>query len=143
VNNTKVLTSKEGKFTMQNQDVVWVCTLCGSTAQTRSQGIPSDGEKLLAQIQALRPPGSSNIAVQGVRCMAACKQSCAIALMGQGKRTYLFGNLPTEPENLAETAAILLNYAHQYHAHPLGSVPYSNCPELLRSRMLAVLPPLA
>jgi predicted metal-binding protein len=74
--------------------------------------------------------------------MALCKYPCAIAVMGQGKRTYLFGDLPVEAEQLASTAATVLDYARQYHAHPEGIVPYAERPELLRSRTLAVLPAL-
>jgi predicted metal-binding protein len=127
---------------MQNQDVVLVCTLCGSNAKTRAQGIKSDGEKLLEQIQALHPTELSEISIQAVRCMAVCQHSCAIAVMGQNKRTYVFGNLPVEPEQLATTAATVLDYAHQYHANPEGIVPHATRPELLRSRTLVVLPAL-
>jgi predicted metal-binding protein len=74
--------------------------------------------------------------------MALCKYPCAIAVMGQGKRTYLFGDLPVEPEQITATAATVLDYARQYHAHPEGIVPYAERPELLRSRTLAVLPAL-
>ncbi len=103
---------------MKNQNVVLVCTLCGGTSQTRLQGIKSGGEKLLEQIQVQNQTETIDISVQAVRCMAVCQHSCAIAFMGHGKRTYLFGNLPVEPEQLASTATTVLDYAHQYHAHP-------------------------
>jgi predicted metal-binding protein len=137
----KLSPPRRGISTVQNQDVVLVCTLCGSTSETRSQGIKSGGLQLLEKLQSLRRD-ETDIAVREVRCMAVCKRSCAIALMGQGKRTYLFGDLPVESESLAETATTVLNYARQYHAHPQGSVPYSNCPNLMRSGMLGVLPAL-
>ena len=124
------------------QDVVLVCTLCGSTSQKRAQGMKSSGETLLEAIQALPQSEGLNVEVQSVRCMAVCKYPCAIAVMGQGKRTYLFGDLPVEAEQLASTAATVLDYARQYHAHPEGIVPYAERPELLRSRTLAVLPAL-
>lgn len=127
---------------MKHQDVVLVCTLCGGTSETRAQGLKSGGLQLLEQLQAIHHD-ETKISIQEVRCMAVCKQSCAIALMGHGKRTYLFGNLPVEPEHLAETASTVLNYARQYHADPKGIVAYSERPELLRSRTLVVLPPLA
>jgi predicted metal-binding protein len=127
---------------LQNRDVVLVCTLCGSNTKTREQGIRSNGEKLLEQIQVLHPTGPSEISIQPVRCMALCKHPCAIAVMGQGKRTYLFGDLPVEPEQITATAATVLDYARQYHAHPEGIVSYAERPELLRSRTLAVLPAL-
>ncbi len=128
---------------MKNQDVVLVCTLCGGTSQKRSQGIKSGGEKLLEQIQALHQNEISDVSVQAVRCMAVCKHSCAIAVMGHGKRTYMFGDLPVEPEQLAATALTVLNYARQYHADAEGIVPHSERPELLRSHTLAVLPALS
>jgi predicted metal-binding protein len=131
-----------GNFTMKNQDVLLVCTLCGGTSQARSQGIKSNGEKLLEQIQTLHQTEALDVSVQAVRCMAVCKHSCAIAVMGRGKRTYLFGDLPVEPEQLAATAATVLDYARQYHANSEGIVPHSERPELLRSRTLVVLPAL-
>ncbi len=127
---------------MKTQDVLLVCTLCGGTTQTRLQGIPNGGEKLLAQLQAQNQAETLDISIQPVRCMAVCKQSCAIAFMGHGKRTYLFGNLPVEPEQLTATAATVLDYARQYQAHPEGIVPHSERPELLKSRTLVVLPAL-
>lgn len=127
---------------MKTQDVLLVCTLCGGTSQTRSQGIPNGGEKLLAQLQAQNQAKTLDISIQPVRCMAVCKQSCAIAFMGHGKRTYLFGHLPVEPEQLAVTAATVLDYARQYHTDKEGIVPHSERPELLRSRTLVVLPAL-
>lgn len=127
---------------MKNQDVVLVCTLCGSDAQTRAQAIKSDGERLLEQIQALHQSETLEVSFQPVRCMAVCKNPCAIAVMGQGKRTYIFGDLPVEPEQLTETAATVLDYARQYHARPEGIVAYGDRPELLRSRTLVVLPAL-
>jgi predicted metal-binding protein len=126
---------------MKYQDVVLVCTLCGGTPETRSQGLKSGGLQLLEQLQAIHND-ETDITVKEVRCMAVCQQSCAIAVMGHGKRTYLFGNLPVEPENLAETTATVLSYARQYHANSEGIVPHSERPELLRSRTLVVLPAL-
>jgi predicted metal-binding protein len=125
---------------MNHQDVVLVCTLCGSTSQMRSQGYKSGGERLLEQLQSAVLPEA--ISVCPVRCMAVCQNGCAIAFMGHGKRTYLFGNLPVEPDDLESTVADVLMYAHQYHCNAEGIVAYGDRPELLRSRTLVVLPSL-
>jgi predicted metal-binding protein len=123
-----------------SQEVVLVCTLCGTTPQSRSQGCKGGGERLLEQLQAEDLPDS--VEVHPVRCMAVCGSACAIALMGQGKRTYLFGKLPVEPDQLAATSQAVTACVRQYHRHSEGIVEYRDRPELLRSRTLVVLPAL-
>lgn len=110
----------------------------------REQDCKGDGERLLEQVQALHQTRAlqAELSVQAVRCMAVCQHSCAIAFMGHGKRTYVFGNLPVEPEKLESTAATVLNYARQYHANAAGIVAYADRPELLRSGTLVILPSL-
>lgn len=128
--------------TLIYQDTLLVCTLCGSTSQMREQGCKGGGELLLEQLLDEQQHRAIAVSIQAVRCMAVCKHSCAIAFMGQGKRTYVFGDLPVEPEALPLTAATVLEYAHQYQNNVEGAVPYGDRPALLRSRTLVVLPAL-
>jgi predicted metal-binding protein len=76
-----------------------------------------------------------------VRCMAVCDSACAIAFMGLGKRTYLFGRLPVELDQLEATSQAVYTCARHYH-HSEGIVEHRDRPELLRSRTLVVLPAL-
>ena len=74
--------------------------------------------------------------------MGVCERDCAIALVSPSKRTYLFGNLPVDDERLEATTTAVLDCASQYYTKSDGSLSYSERPELLKTRVLARIPPL-
>lgn len=74
--------------------------------------------------------------------MGVCDHDCVIALVSPSKRTYLFGNLPVDGERLESTATAVVDCASQYHAKSDGSLSYSERPELLKTRVLARIPPM-
>lgn len=123
---------------------LFVCTSCGKNRQVQSGDCPSQGDRLLAQLQTQQrhTDPRSDLTIQPVQCMGVCEQDCAIALMAPGKRTYLFGNLPTDPTQLEATATAVLTCAQQYQAHPEGTLSYFTRPELLKTRVLARIPAL-
>lgn len=129
---------------MKPQHIIFVCIGCGSSHKTKQYVVKSGGERLLEQLQTLHRDWSvqDEFSIRSIDCMDACDQACAIALMSPGKPTCLFGNLPVEETQLESTAAAVLNYAGKYHAKPNGSVSYIQCPELLKKRMLAKIPPM-
>ncbi len=127
-----------------HQHIMFVCTSCASAHRTKKAIRISGGERLLVQLQALHQssPLQEEFSIQPVECLSACTQDCVIALSGTDKPTYLFGSLPVEEEQLASTAAAVLEFAKQYHAKVDGSISYIKCPELLKKRVLAKVPPL-
>ncbi|MBM0744010.1 DUF1636 domain-containing protein [Phormidium sp. CLA17] len=129
---------------MSDQHIMFVCTSCASAHRTKQAIRVSGGERLLGQLQALHhdTPLQAEFSIQPVECLSACEQDCAIALIAPGKPTYLFGRLPVEEEQLESTAAAILAFAGQYHAKSDGSISYIKCPELLKKRVLAKVPPL-
>jgi predicted metal-binding protein len=125
---------------MNHPHAIFVCTTCGK----QSQSDHSDGDRLFAQLQRLHKTWSLQqaVSIQPVKCMGVCEQDCAIALVSPGKRTYLFGNLPTDAARIESTATAVLECASQYQAKPDGALAYGDRPELLKTRVVARIPPL-
>jgi predicted metal-binding protein len=128
---------------MNHPHAIFVCTTCGKNQQSDRKNDRSDGDRLLAQLQTLHQTSSlHSISIQPVKCMGVCEQDCAIALVSPGKRTYLFGNLPTDAARIESTAIAVLDCASQYQAKADGALAYGDRPELLKTRVLARIPPL-
>jgi predicted metal-binding protein len=131
---------------MNNQHILYVCTTCGEHAKNTQSNTVNQrgGEKLLERLQTLHRDWElrENFAIQAVKCMGVCERDCAVAFIAAGKRTYLFGNLPTDDSRLEDTASAVLNCAQQYHTQAEGVLSYFDRPELLKTRVLARIPPL-
>jgi predicted metal-binding protein len=126
-----------------SQHTMFVCTSCASAHRTKQPIRRSGGERLLEQLQNLHQTSPLDaFSIQPAECLGACEQDCAIALIAPGKHTYLFGNLPVDDEHLESTAAAVLDGARQYQVKLDGSISYIKCPELLKKRVLAKIPPM-
>lgn len=130
---------------MSQTHTLFVCTTCASVWQNGKPVGTSGGQKLLASLEASHRewPLRDRIALQPVNCMSACSRSCAVSLAAEGKYTYLFGDLPVEPDAIAATAAAILECASQYYAKTDGLLPWAERPEPLKKGVLARIPPLA
>ncbi|MEH2449092.1 MAG: DUF1636 domain-containing protein [Nostoc sp.] len=129
---------------MNHQHIIFVCTICGSSDQTKQYVAKSDGELLLERLQTLYYDWvlQDEFSIQPVKCMGVCDQACAIAFVSFNKHTYLFGDLPADAERVEKTATAVLECASQYHAKPDGLLPYAKRPELLRAGAIARIPPM-
>ncbi|WP_375509401.1 DUF1636 family protein [uncultured Nostoc sp.] len=129
---------------MNHQHIIFVCTRCGSSHQTKQYVAKSGGERLLEKLQTLYHDWmlQDEFSIQPVECMGVCDQACAIAFVCFNKHTYLFGDLPADPERVDNTATAVLDCASQYHAKPDGLLPYAKRPEPLRAGAIARIPPL-
>lgn len=130
---------------MNNQHILYVCVTCGECCKTTGSSAKNkrDGERLLEQLQALHQdwPLRESFEIQSVKCMGVCERDCAVAFIAAGKRTYLFGNLPTDDARLEATASAVLDCAQHYHTQSDGALSYFDRPELLKTRVLARIPP--
>jgi predicted metal-binding protein len=121
---------------------LFVCTTCGSKwADGQRIGI-SEGEQLLAQLEALHQDWdlAAKFPIQAVGCMSACSRSCAISFAGAGKHTYLFGDI--EPSEPSIPLSNILDCAEKYYQHPTGNLPWKERPAPLKQGILAKIPPL-
>ncbi|MBD2362255.1 DUF1636 family protein [Anabaena minutissima FACHB-250] len=123
----------------QKQHTIFVCTTCAGVWQDGKRVGESGGQQLLQQLQELAQTWElqHQFSIQGVECMSACNHACVIALKGEGKLTYLFGNLPVD-----SSASAGLQCATQYHAKTDGLLPWSERPEPFKKGILAKIPPL-
>src|SRR5262245_14906656 len=111
------------------------CETCGGAA---TDG-PTRGARLLAELrEALARDGDVGIDVTPVRCLWACKKSCAVLLRSSERVGYVLVEL--EPN--AENARALLDYAQLYLRSPDGAVPYKTWPVVLKGHFHCRIPRL-
>lgn len=122
-----------------NKHTLFICTTCASVWQDGKRIGVSGGQQLLQQLQEIAQAWElqHKFSIQEVECMSACNRACVIAFAGEGKLTYLFGDLPKE-----ESASAILECATQYYTKPDGVLPWSERPKLLKKSILAKIPPL-
>ncbi|MCA3587484.1 MAG: DUF1636 domain-containing protein [Methylocystis sp.] len=75
--------------------------------------------------------------LRDVRCMSQCKRPCVVAFSGEGRFTYLFGDL--DP---ARDAAAVLDAFALYRTRPDGFMERFERPEALHAGILGRVPPL-
>ncbi|QYX33047.1 DUF1636 domain-containing protein [Sphaerospermopsis torques-reginae] len=118
---------------------LFVCKTCASVWQDGKRVGESGGQKLLQEIQQVAQNWHlrDEFPIKEVECMSACSRSCVVAFAGQGKLTYLFGDLPVDG-----CAEAVLECASKYYNHPNGVLPWSERPEPLKNGILARIPSL-
>lgn len=114
---------------------ILVCATC--RAAGADADAPRPGARLAAELSAgLALEGDARISVETVECLSVCKRPCTVAVSGEGRWTYIYGDLD------AETGAqTLLAFARQYGATADGVVPWRERPEIIRKSVIARLPP--
>lgn len=91
----------------------------------------------MRQLEATATPADAGITLSSVRCLWACKRSCAVHLRAPGRAGYVLVELaPT-----AESARALLDYAAMYSDSVDGGVPFKQWPQPLRGHFLCRIPP--
>ncbi|NYZ11732.1 DUF1636 domain-containing protein [Azospirillum sp. RWY-5-1] len=116
---------------------IHVCTTCRRAPA--DPAVPPDGERMLAALAAAMEGWAHRdaVALAPVQCMNACARSCAVALAGEGKWSFLFADL--DPETAAPA---LLACAETYIGRADGKMMRSARPEALRDTLLVRIPPL-
>jgi len=111
------------------------CETCGS-AQRDAAG-RTRGEGLIAELRAaLAGCSDLPVDVSSVRCLWACKKSCAVAVRSVSRVGYVIAEL--EPTELVARA--LLDYAARYARSEDGAVPYREWPLALKGHFLCRFP---
>ena len=77
------------------------------------------------------------IAVRSVKCLSNCSQGCSIALRGEGRWSYVYGNLTPN-----EHVSTIIEGATKYLTSADGLVPWRDRPEHVRKNCIARIPPL-
>ena len=110
-----------------------VCITC-KAGEIVEEGAAPPGARLHAALLAAGVPAA--VRIVPVECLSACTQSCAVALSGPGKWSYVYGRLT------ADDAADILAGAASYAEAPDGIVPWRARPVIFRKQSLARIPPL-
>lgn len=129
---------------LSNRHALFVCTTCASIWQDGKRVGTSGGQVMLERLSQLHQDWElrDRFPLQPVECMSACSHPCAIALAGEGKHTYLFGDLSLDPETFEATTAAILDCAAQYYRTDDGILPWAERPAPLKKGVLARIPPL-
>ncbi|MCO4052780.1 MAG: DUF1636 domain-containing protein [Bosea sp.] len=112
--------------------IITVCTSCRAAGIERAD---APGKSLLAAVEAAAE-GHPEVVVRPSQCLSVCKRICTVALSGEGKYTFLFGDL--DPATAAEA---VVEMARACAAADHGFVPWKERPEALRKGVIARVPP--
>jgi predicted metal-binding protein len=125
----------QGEAFTSGGTVVFVCTSCRLVVD---DGDGPDNRPGLAFAEALRQKlaGEAAVEVRAVECLAVCKRPCTVALIADGKWTYLVGDLDGA-EHMDDVAAM----ARAYAASENGIVAWRERPQCFRSGVIARVPP--
>lgn len=121
---------------MTTRTKVFVCISCRRRLGDDESQFDHPGPALAEGVRALLADDPS-IDVVDVECLAVCKRPCTVALAGDGKWTYVVGDL----DNVAhceEVAAAARAYANSEN----GIVPWKERPLTFRKGVISRIPPL-
>lgn len=111
------------------------CETCGGASVDE----PPRGARLLGLLrEELERGGDVGVDVSPVRCLWACKKSCAVMLRSNERVGYVL----VELEPSAEAARALLDYAQLYLQSADGAVPYKLWPTALKGHFHCRIPRL-
>jgi predicted metal-binding protein len=112
--------------------IITVCTSCRAAGVERED---APGRSLLTAVEAAAA-GHPELMVRPTQCLSVCKRVCTVALSGEGKYTFLFGDL--DPASDADAVVAM---ARACAAAEHGFVPWKERPEVLRKGTIARVPP--
>lgn len=127
------MTTKANALNGQTTELL-VCVKC-----RRGLEIPEDerrpGQRLFDTLAAQEMP--AGVRIKPVECLQNCDQGCTIALRGEDRWTYIYGNIDevSHPD-------ILLDGAARYNATTDGLIPWRERPEHFKRNCIARIPPL-
>jgi predicted metal-binding protein len=118
----------------QSHVTIFVCVSCRQESDAEARPGLSLLDALREKLSAQR---ETKIAVEPVECLAVCKRPCTIALVGDGKWTYVIGDLDKE----ADVDAIF-DSARGFAATDNGIVAWKDRPDCFKKGVVSRTPPL-
>jgi predicted metal-binding protein len=109
---------------------VFICITCNG----QDLGVERPGRTLFDAVTA---SAAGAIMVKPIECLAVCKRPCTVALAGEGKWTYIVGDLAHERADDDVIAAAL-----SYGASANGIIPWRQRPQSFRRGIIARVPPI-
>lgn len=120
---------------MTARATVFVCTSCRRQTGEDETLFDHPGPALAERVRDLLA-GDATIEVVTVDCLAVCKRPCTVALAGEGKWTYVVGDL----DNVAHCDDVAAA-ARAYAASDNGIVAWKERPLAFRKGVIARVPP--
>lgn len=118
---------------------IFVCVSCQRPVGEAGETFDRPGRRLVEALQArLNDDRATGVTVMPVDCLAVCKRPCTVALSGDGKWTYLIGDVDADAHADEIVAA-----ARSYAASDNGIVPWKERPASFRKGVIARVPPIA
>jgi predicted metal-binding protein len=114
---------------------IFICVSC-TVDGDRSEHPGRDLFDAVSRQLADRP--SSKAIVKPVDCLAVCKRPCTVALAGEGKWTYVVGDLGPEAN-----ADDVIAAAEAYGETANGIIPWRQRPQSFRKGVISRIPPLS
>ena len=111
-----------------------VCNTCRKGTEL-IEGDKRPGEILHDALRAVIFP--EQVRIHPVKCISNCANGCTIVLRGEGRWSYVYGNL--DP---VEHVKIILDGVNKYLNAADGLVPWRERPEHFRKNCIARIPPL-
>ena len=121
---------------MTTRATIFVCISCRRRLGDGEDTFDHPGPALAEGVRALLIDDPS-IAVVTVDCLAVCTRPCTVALAGDGKWTYVVGDLDNAA-HCDDVAAV----ARAYAATENGIVPWKERPVTFRKGVISRIPPL-
>ncbi|MEM1345489.1 MAG: DUF1636 domain-containing protein [Pseudomonadota bacterium] len=115
--------------------VLSICLRCRDGRENDYDGVRGGARLAEAVLQA--GAASSGLAVRGVHCLSQCKRAAVIAVSGDNRFTYFFGDL--DP---ARDASAVIALAKLYADSPDGFLERNARPKPMQAGVLGRLPPL-
>ncbi len=111
-----------------------VCVSCRDAGEPESR----PGARFLDALRQRLAERNLEVATEAVECLAVCKRPATIALAGQGKWTYVLGDLKTD-------AAVdeLIESALRFGESENGIVAWKDRPTCFRKGVVSRTPPLS
>lgn len=118
---------------------IFVCVSCQRPIGEAGETFDRPGRELVEALQVrLADERPTGVTVAPVDCLAVCKRPCTIALSGEGKWTYLIGDL-----DAGAHADEIVAAARSFAASDNGIVPWKERPVSFRKGVIARVPPIA
>lgn len=116
---------------------IFVCTACRRARADLPAGFDEPGKDLAEALRQRIALSGAATPVETVECLAVCNRPCTVAFAGDGKWTYLIGDLDAE-HHIDEIVGAAVSFA----ASANGIVAWKDRPASFRKGVVARVPPL-
>ncbi|MCP9928795.1 DUF1636 family protein [Cyanobium sp. CH-040] len=118
-----------------------ICRSCHG-AEQRLPEQAADGAALCERIQNLYHTrmGQHELEIRGVNCLWTCAHPCSMALMADGKPSYLLAKVIIQDGTLDDVADAALQLSAFFLDSKSGNIPWQQFPDLLTTDSVARIP---